>query len=163
MSNVANVDLIEEGTYNLKIDTYLATDDILLGNKPIVSAKTEFKFKKIDGYGIKVTTSDAQVITKLEDERVINITVEEGTLEEGSYINVKTLKRQDEFKYVEITDTTSAEAQQINLNESKNSLNPFSIVIFKDEGIFRYVYQLCDKYGNVMAEDFMNFIVISSE
>ena len=163
MSNVSDGDLIGNGKYNLRIDAYLAENDILLGNNSIISSKTEFEFKKADGYGIKVSTTDTQLITKLEESRTINITAQIGTLENGAYINIKTLRRQDEFKYVEVVDTTSAESQQVALANTTSSLMPFSVVIFKDEGIYRYVYQLCDKYGNVITEDFINFIVMVSE
>lgn len=37
--------------------------------------------------------------------------------------------------------------------------NNTSIVYFKDDGIYRIIYQLCDKDGNVLTEDFVNFIV----
>lgn len=163
LSNVADSNLIENGKYSLKIDTYLADEDVLLENIPLISSKTEFTFKKAEGYGIKVSTTDSQVIYKLDDARIINIKTETGTLEDGAYINIKTYKRQDEFKYIEIIDSTSVESQQITNLNSKNLLTPVSTIIFKNEGIHRYVYQLCDKYGNVMSEDFINFIVRTTE
>ena len=104
------------------------------------------------------------MISKLNDVRNISIKTETGTLENGAYINIKTFKRQDEFKYVEITQTTSVEEQKVENLETRESLIPTSsTIIFREDGIFRYVYQLCDKYGNVMAEDSINFIVKSTE
>lgn len=163
LSNVADSNLIENGKYSLKIDAYLADEDVLLENIPLISSKTEFTFKKAEGYGIKVSTTDSQVIYKFGDARIINIKTEIGTLEDGTYINIKTYKRQDEFKYIEIVDSTSVESQQITNLNSKNSLTPVSTIIFKNEGVYRYVYQLYDKYGNVMTEDFINFIVRTAE
>lgn len=164
MSNVADTNLLENGKYSLKIDAYLADNNILLGNTSVASSKTKFDFIKAEGYGIKVSTMDSQVISKLNDVRNISIKTETGTLENGAYINIKTFKRQDEFKYVEITQTTSVEEQKVENLETRESLIPTSsTIIFREDGIFRYVYQLCDKYGNVMAEDSINFIVKSTE
>ena len=141
--------------YYLKVDAYLAEDNILLGHMPITSQNSEFTFYKANKYGIKATANNKLITDTNNTSRNVNIQFENGKLEDGAYINVRTFRKQEGFKYSEFTQTTIADAEKI----TKLKKNNTSIVYFKENGIYRIVYQLCDKYGNVLTEDFMNFVV----
>lgn len=115
--------------YNLKlkIDAYLEDNEILIGNNPLISSQTEFKFQKVEAFGIEVRTIGSQLVN-LEDTRIVNINAKIGTLEDGTYVNIKTFKRQDQFKYTEIVKSTSAESQRFDIKK-----DTFMTIIFKEE------------------------------
>lgn len=184
MSNVEDKLKLANDTYKLKVEAYIASNengkDVLLGNYPIATVKQDFVIGSASGYGIMVTINEKtnnsnipmQIITEAEQTaRTVNVTYQKGSIDGNISIKAKTYKKNSDGNYEELEqnfvtkDTIALSESKSLIGKSSGNYTPKTVkseVVFAngtEKGTYRIEYSLCDANGDVMAEDFINFIV----
>lgn len=159
MKDVPKDKKLSNGIYVLLMKGYLANGENIVSNV-ITTQNIVFEIEQKMNYGIKAENDSGKGKLIIEDpetsERIVNLSINKGNLEDA-YIVVKSQKKQ-EGKYIECDKTLSEETTIRTDSENKNIMVIFDNLL--ENGTYRLVFELYDKYGTKYAEETINYIIM---
>lgn len=162
MKNVLEQNQLLAGNYKIKFAYAFAQNDLLNGN---IAGWIDVPLTIIDysdNYGIDVSIDNSenlaedklQLITKGKEEFRIIHTNCSGQLEEP-FVKVSVVEKTSDFDY-----SATENSKKITVNDNGDGSYKVAFSDSLDVGTYRVIFELFDKYGNKMSENFANFIVV---
>ena len=162
MKNVLEQNQLLAGNYKIKFAYAFAQNDLLNGNIAgwIDVLLTIINYS--DNYGIDVSIDNSenlaedklQLITKGKEEFRIIHTNCSGQLEDP-FVKVSVVEKTSNFDY-----SATENSKKITVNDNGDGSYKVTFSDSLDVGTYRVIFELFDKYGNKMSENFANFIVV---
>ena len=162
MKNVLEQNQLLAGNYKIKFAYAFAQNDLLNGN---IAGWIDVPLTIIDysdNYGIDVSIDNSenlaedklQLITKGKEEVRIIHTNCSGQLE-NPFVKVSVVEKTSDFDY-----SATENSKKITVNDNGDGSYKVAFSDSLDVGTYRVIFELFDKYGNKMSENFANFIVV---
>ena len=162
MKNVLEQNQLLAGNYKIKFAYAFAQNNLLNGN---IAGWIDVPLTIIDysdNYGIDVSIDNSenlaedklQLITKGKEEVRIIHTNCSGQLEDP-FVKVSVVEKTSDFDY-----SATENSKKITVNDNGDGSYKVAFSDFLDVGTYRVIFELFDKYGNKMSENFANFIVV---
>ena len=162
MKNVLEQNQLLAGNYKIKFAYAFAQNNLLNGN---IAGWIDVPLTIIDysdNYGIDVSIDNSenlaedklQLITKGKEEVRIIHTNCSGQLE-NPFVKVSVVEKTSDFDY-----SATENSKKITVNDNGDGSYKVAFSDSLDVGTYRVIFELFDKYGNKMSENFANFIVV---